>query len=93
MATLAARVQSPPASQPPSGTSALAALVAPHLRAVEAMFARELASDLPNVNELVTPRGQVPRQDASAHAGPAVGPGGLRCDRLGNGESRIRNRK
>ena len=33
---------------------ALADLVAPQLRAVDELFARELESDLPNVNELVT---------------------------------------
>jgi octaprenyl-diphosphate synthase len=37
-----------------SGTGTLAELVAPQLRAVDQLFARELASDLPNVNDLVT---------------------------------------
>jgi octaprenyl-diphosphate synthase len=39
-----------PTAMPPS---LLADLVAPQLRAVDELFARELASDLPNVNELV----------------------------------------
>src|SRR4051812_22694006 len=33
---------------------ALADLIAPQLKAVDETFARELASDLPNVNDLVT---------------------------------------
>ena len=59
MASLAAPPSAPPAPSPfpapptTGAASALAELVAPHLRAVDALFARELASDLPNVNELV----------------------------------------
>jgi octaprenyl-diphosphate synthase len=41
------------ASESRSGAGALAELVAPQLRAVDQLFARELASDLENVNELV----------------------------------------
>src|SRR5215475_10050702 len=44
-------------AQSPSTTPiplALAELVGPQLRAVDQLFARELASDLPNVNDLVT---------------------------------------
>jgi octaprenyl-diphosphate synthase len=37
-----------------SGAASLAALVTPQLKAVDALFARELASDLPHVNDLVT---------------------------------------
>lgn len=45
---------SQPAAQPRAIQGTLAELVAPQLRAVDALFARELTSDLPNVNELVT---------------------------------------
>src|SRR3954469_13727985 len=38
----------------PTVTSHLTNLIAPQLQAVDELFARELASDLPNVNELVT---------------------------------------
>jgi octaprenyl-diphosphate synthase len=41
------------ASDRRTGTGALAELVAPQLRAVDQLFAQELASDLDNVNELV----------------------------------------
>src|SRR4051794_22012267 len=37
-----------------SVTSTLASLIAPQLVAVDELFARELTSDLPNVNTLVT---------------------------------------
>jgi octaprenyl-diphosphate synthase len=42
------------ASPTPLTPPLLADLVAPQLRAVDELFARELASDLPNVNDLVT---------------------------------------
>jgi octaprenyl-diphosphate synthase len=43
-----------PRLTPPPSTPDLADLIAPQLAAVDAVFARELTSDLPNVNELVT---------------------------------------
>src|SRR5438093_233183 len=36
------------------GSANLGMLIAPHLAAVEELFAKELHSDLPNVNQLVT---------------------------------------
>jgi octaprenyl-diphosphate synthase len=50
--TLAARPT--PAVAKSQNPPALAELVAPYLHAVDDLFARELTSDLPNVNELVT---------------------------------------
>src|SRR5215216_5603637 len=38
----------------PRPAPALADLIAPQLKAVDELFSRELTSDLPNVNELVT---------------------------------------
>src|SRR4051812_14255950 len=52
--TLAARVGAPAPSKTQTPVPALAELVAPYLRAVDDLFSRELTSDLPNVNELVT---------------------------------------
>lgn len=43
-----------PSLSPPARAPELADLIAPQLAAVDALFARELTSDLPNVNELVT---------------------------------------
>ena len=44
-----------------SGAASLAALVTPQLKAVDALFARELASDLPHVNDLVTHVAKLPQ--------------------------------
>ncbi|HVX83813.1 MAG TPA: polyprenyl synthetase family protein [Phycisphaerae bacterium] len=69
----AARPPSPPAPVAP----ALAQLISPQLEAVEALFACELASDLANVNQLVTHvarfRGKMLRPTLVLLAGTAAG--------------------
>ena len=68
-----------------AGPASLAELVAPQLKAVDQLFARELASDLPNVDELVTHvgkfRGKMLRPTLVLLAGLAASEGPL-DDRL-----------